>query len=243
MLSKLTNLINIILIFLIFNFAFCSEPELKGEYLNQFQEHKTYVFQTKLASCLNLISHSLKGPDGNIHLHKAIKNTKLDRNQFYEKYTIALITQCINNINQGQLEFLLTGENVDAYDTKNATLLNLIKLNYEITTVQLTEEENEVKKVIDEIMEKNDKSKKKKSFLDSFFDYGTLLKIASCAVPFLLFFCFQSRRMLSPPTKKELDENTKELLDLIKQKGKKSPNYKEPDENNKENKDGKKKTE
>ena len=74
-------------------------------------------------------------------------------------------------------------------------------------------------------------------------DYGTLLKIASCAVPFLLFFCFQSRRMLSPPTKKELDENTKELLDLIKQKGKKSPNYKEPDENNKENKDGKKKTE
>ena len=49
--------------------------------------------------------------------------------------------------------------------------------------------------------------------------------------------------MLSPPTKKELDENTKELLDLIKQKGKKSPNYKEPDEINKENKDGKKKTE
>ena len=243
MLSKLTNLINIIVIFLIFNLAFCSDPKLEGEYLNQFQEHKTYVFQTKLAACLNLISHSLKGPDGNIYLHKAIKNTKLDRNQFYEKYNIALITQCINNINQGQLEFLLTGENVDAYDTKNATLLNLIKLNYEITTVQLTEEENEVKKVIDEIMEKNEKKKKNGSFLDLFLDYGTLLKIASCVIPFLLFFFFQSRRMLSPPTKKELDENTKELLDLIKQKGKKSPNYKETPENNKDNKDGKKKTE
>ena len=241
--SKMTNLINIILIFFIFNLTLCSDPKLEGEYLNQFQEHKTYEFQTKLAACLNLITHSLRGPDGNIYLHKAIKNTKLDRNKFYEKYTIALITQCINNINQGQLEFLLTGENVDAYDTKNATLLNLIKLNYEITTVQLTEEENEVKKVIDEIMEKNDKSKKKKSFIDSFLDYGTLLKIASFAIPFLLFFCFQSRRMLNPPAKKELDENTKELLDLIKQKGKKSPNYKETTEDNKEKKDGKKKTE
>ena len=125
----MTNLINIILIFFIFNLTLCSDPKLEGEYLNQFQEHKTYEFQTKLAACLNLITHSLRGPDGNIYLHKAIKNTKLDRNQFYEKYTIALITQCINNINQGQLEFLLTGENVDAYDTKNATLLNLIKLN------------------------------------------------------------------------------------------------------------------
>ena len=247
MLSKLTNLINIILIFLIFNLSFCSDPELKGEYLNQFQEHKTYVFQTKLAACLNLISHSLKGPDGNIHLHKAIKNTKLDRNQFYEKYTIALITQCINNINQGQLEFLLTGENVDAYDTKNATLLNLIKLNYEITTVQLTEEENEVKKVIDEILAKNDKGKKKKSFL-SFLDTNTLLKIVVGALPLIGFFFFQSRRMVQEQPKKELDDATKEMLELIKQKGKKSPNYKETtNENKKEeedkNKDGKKKTE
>ena len=243
MISKLSNLINIILIFLIFKISFCSDPKLEGEYLTQFQEHQTYVFQTKLASCLNLISHSLKGPNGNIHLHKAIKNTKLDRNKFYEKYTIALITQCINNINQGQLEYILTGENVDAYDTNNATLLNLIKLNYEITTLQLTEEENEVKKVIDEILEKNDKSKKGNSFLSSYLDYNTLLKVASCAIPFLLFFCFQSRRMLKPPEKKELDEHTKELLDLIKQKGKKSPNYKETTDDNKENKDGKKKTE
>lgn len=247
MISKLSKINNILLIFILFNLTICPEPKLQGEYLNQYEEHKTYIFQTKLASCLNLITHSLKGPDGNIYLHRAIKKTKLDRNQFYEKYTIALITQCINNINQGQLEFLLTPENVDAYDTKNETLLNLIKLNYEITSLEFTEEENEVKKVIDEILAKNDKGKKKKSFL-SFLDTNTLLKIVVGALPLIGFFFFQSRRMVQEQPKKELDDATKEMLELIKQKGKKSPNYKETtNENKKEeeekNKDGKEKTE
>jgi hypothetical protein len=251
MISKLSKIKNIILIFVLFNLTVCPDPKLQGEYLNQYEEHKTYIFQTKLASCLNLISHSLKGPDGNIYLHRAIKKTKLDRNKFYEKYTIALITQCINNINQGQLEFLLTPENVDAYDTKNETLVNLIKLNYEITSLELTEEENEVKKVIDEILEKKDSGKKKKSFL-SFLDTNTLLKILAGAIPLLGFFFFQSRRMVQQEPKKELDDATKEMLELIKQKGKKSPNYKEPTDNKKEkeeekeeknNKDGKEKTE
>ena len=237
MISKLSKINNILLIFILFNLTICPEPKLQGEYLNQYEEHKTYIFQTKLASCLNLITHSLKGPDGNIYLHRAIKKTKLDRNQFYEKYTIALITQCINNINQGQLEFLLTPENVDAYDTKNETLLNLIKLNYEITSLEFTEEENEVKKVIDEILAKL-----------SFLDTNTLLKIVVGALPLIGFFFFQSRRMVQEQPKKELDDATKEMLELIKQKGKKSPNYKETtNENKKEeeekNKDGKEKTE
>ena len=54
--------------------------------------------------------------------------------------------------------------------------------------------------------------------------------------------------MVQEQPKKELDDATKEMLELIKQKGKKSPNYKETtNENKKEeedkNKDGKKKTE
>ena len=149
MISKLFNLINILLLFTLINIFICtvseSESRLKGEYLEQYKEHKTYIFQIKLTSCLNLISHSLKGQEGNIYLHQAIKKTKLDRDKFYEKYTIALITQCINNVNDGQLDYLLIPENVDAYDTKHETLQNLIKLNYEITTLELTREENEVK--------------------------------------------------------------------------------------------------
>jgi hypothetical protein len=239
MISKLFNLINILLLFTLINIFICtvseSESKLKGEYLEQYKEHKTYIFQIKLTSCLNLISHSLKGQEGNIYLHQAIKKTKLDRDKFYEKYTIALITQCINNVNDGQLDYLLIPENVDAYDTKNETLQNLIKLNYEITTLELTREENEVKQVIDEIMELNNRGKKRKSIF-GFLDYNTMLKIICGFIPFLLFFGFQSRRMFKEPEKKELDEGTKELLEAIKQRGRKSPNYKEPtEEKDKEN--------
>ena len=165
MISKSINIISIIFLFLLFNITFCGESEsrLKGEYLNQYQEHKTYIFQIKLTSCINLITQSLKGPEGNKYLHKASKETKLNRDKFYEKYIIALITQCINNVNDGQIDYLLIPENVDKYDLTNDTLTNLIKLDYEITTLELTPEEKEVKKVIDEIMEENDKGKKKKS--------------------------------------------------------------------------------
>ena len=240
MFSKTMNIIYIIFFLMLINLSFCSESEqkLKGEYLEQYQEHKTYIFQTKLSSCLSLISASLRGPEGNPYLHQAIKKTKLDRNKFYEKYTIALITQCVNNVEEGQLDYLLIPENVDAYDTKNATLVNLIKLNYEITSLELTPEENEVKKVIDEIMEQNDKGKKKNTSLFSSLNFNTIIKILCSSIPFILFFVFQSKRMVKETPKKEMDEGTKEMLEMIKQRGKNSPNYKEP-EKEKEKKDEK----
>lgn len=243
MITKSISLINTILIFLLFTNCLCSDSEsrLKGEYLKQYQEHKTYIFQTKLASCLNLISTSLQGNEGNKYLHEAIKKTKLNRDKFYEKYTIALITQCINNVNEAQLEYLLTPENVEEYDMNNQTLLNLIKLDYEITTLSLTEEENEVKKVIDEIIKENEKGKKK-SGIFSFLDTNTLIKILCGCVPFILFFIYNSRKMFQTENKKELDEGTKEILEAIKEKGKKSPNYKETDKE-KEDKDKEKKEE
>ena len=140
---------------------------------------------------------------------------------------------CANKNSKSILYYTL--ENVDAYDTKNETLQNLIKLNYEITTLELTREENEVKQVIDEIMELNNRGKKRKSIF-GFLDYNTMLKIICGFIPFLIFFGFQSRRMFKEPEKKELDEGTKELLEAIKQRGRKSPNYKEPtEEKDKEN--------
>ena len=241
-LNMISRSINIIIFFLfaIFAVIFCSESEykLKGEYLNQYQEHKTYIFQLKLASCMSLISHSLKGPEGNKYLHQAIKKTKLNRDKFYEKYNIALITQCINNVNEGQLEYLLVPENVDAYNvTTNSTLLNLVKLEYEITTLDFTPEEREVKKVIDEIIEENEAKKKKKKSLLGFLDYNTLIKILCGSVPLLIFFIYNSRKMFQKPEKKELDEGTKELLEAIKARGKNSPNYKETKEDKEKEKE------
>ena len=250
MYSKLTCFIFIIFLFL-FNNISCSESEskLKGEYLSQYQEHLTYLFQIKLTSCLNLISQSLKGQTGNKYLHAAIRKTKLNRDKFYEKYTIALITQCINNINEGQLDYLLIPENVDAFDMNNQTLLNLIKLDQEITSLEFTPEEKEVKKVIDDILEENNKKKIKKKTFFGFLDSGTLMKILCCAMPLVIFFFCNSRRMFKQPEAKELDSATKEMLELIKERGKKSPNYKETsqekedkDKNKKDDKDKKEKT-
>ena len=250
MYSKLTCFIFIIFSFL-FNNISCSESEskLKGEYLSQYQEHLTYLFQIKLTSCLNLISQSLKGQTGNKYLHAAIRKTKLNRDKFYEKYTIALITQCINNINEGQLDYLLIPENVDAFDMNNQTLLNLIKLEQEITSLEFTPEEKEVKKVIDDILEENNKKKIKKKTFFGFLDSGTLMKILCCAMPLIIFFFCNSRRMFKQPEAKELDSATKEMLELIKERGKKSPNYKETsqekedkEKDKKDNKDKKEKT-
>ena len=120
------------------------ESKLKGEFLHQFQNNKTSIFQVKLVTCLSLISTSIRDPEGNIYLYQAIKKTKLDKDKFYDKYTIALIIKCINNINEGQLEYLLIPENVNNYNLKNETLLNLLKLDYEINTLELTYEENEI---------------------------------------------------------------------------------------------------
>jgi hypothetical protein len=230
MINKIINIFYITLLFLLFNTYNTSDSssKLKGEYLSQYQESQSAEFQIKLVSCLNLILTSLKGPDGNMHLHKALRKTKLDRGKFYDKYIISLTTQCINNIAQGQLEYLLIPEYIDIFNaTNNDTLLNLTKLEYEITSLDLTEEEKEIKKFIDEIMIENaKKSKKKEGFLSSI-DYNTVLKVVCVILPFLIFMITNSMKMMKNPEKKELDEHTKEMLEYIKERGKKSPNYKE----------------
>ena len=223
-------------------YLYDTESKLKGEYLLQLQEHKTTIFQFKLVSCLSLISTSLNNPGGNIHLHEAIKKTKLDREKFFDKYTIALITQCINNINHGQMDYLLIPENVDNYDVQNKTLLNLIKLDYEINTLELTPEENEVSKAIQEVLKNNERNKKEKKSGLLFFDLNTIIKFLLFAIPIGIFLLYNSMRMLKTDHKKEMDEGTKELIELIKERGKNSPNYKEPKDENKnkeEKNDGK----
>lgn len=82
--------------------------------------------------------------------------------------------------------------------------------------------------------QKNDKNKKKKDpskFLS--FDLNTIIKFLSFVIPFLLFFSFNTMRMMKKDNKKEMDESTKELLELIKERGRNSPNYKENNNNDK----------
>ena len=231
---------NIFLFFLLIKISLSSnvESRLNPEFRRQFQEHQTSIFQFKMISCLSLISTSIKNPEGNIYLHQAIKKTKLDREKFYDKYTIALITQCINNIDEGQIDYLLIPENVDNYDLKNKTLQNLLKLDYEITTLELTEEENEISKAINEIVEKKENKNKSPGVL--FFSLNSLIKFVCAAIPFGLFLLYNTMRMMKKDHKKEMDEGTKELLEMIKARGKNSPNYKETTNEDKNKNDNEK---
>ena len=224
-----SKLINLFFIFLLINISYASneESKLTGEYYHQYQEHKTSLFQLKLISCLSLISNSIKSREGNIYLHQAIKKTKLNREKFYDKYTIALITQCINNINEGQMDYLLIPENVDNYDLNNKTLLNLLKLDYEINSLELTYEENEISKALEEVVQKSEKNRKNKNSGFLSFDLNTIIKFASFLLPFGFILLFNNMRMMKKDQKKEMDESTKELLEMIKARGKNSPNYKE----------------
>ena len=243
MFFKYNFISNIFLLFLLIKALYSSDAEYKlnGDYYHQYQEHKTSIFQMKLISCLSLISTSIRSIEGNIYLHKAIKNTKLNRDKFYDKYTIALITQCINNINEGQMDYILIPENVDNYDINNKTLLNLLKLDYEINTLELTDEENEISKAINEVLEKKNQNKNDKNY-GFFSNLNNIIKLISMAIPFALFLLYNSYRTLQKDHKKEMDEGTKELLEMIKARGKNSPNYKETtnEDKNKEEKNNEK---
>ena len=134
------------------------------------------------------------------------------------------------------MEYLLIPENVDNYNVNNQTLQNLLKIDYEINTLELTYEENEIFKALEEVLEKNDKNKNiKKS--NSIIDVNTIIKFISFAVPFGLFLLYNSMRMLKKEHKKEMDEGTKELLELIKERGKNSPHYNENTKDDKKRKD------
>ena len=54
------------------------------------------------------------------------------------------------------MDYILIPEYVDNYDINNKILLNLLKLDYEINTLELIDEENEISKAINEVV-KNEK--------------------------------------------------------------------------------------
>ena len=125
------------------------------------------------------------------------------------------------------MDYLLIPENVDNYDLNNKTLLNLLKLDYEINSLELTYEENEISKALEEVVQKSEKNRKNKNSGFLSFDLNTIIKFASFLLPFGFILLFNNMRMMKKDQKKEMDESTKELLEMIKARGKNSPNYKE----------------
>lgn len=186
------------------------------------EEIKTTNFQIRVTACLSLIQSSLQSSEGNKYLIKAISKTKMDREKFYDKYTIALIYQCVNKIKQNQIEYILTPENVENHEYSNETVIDLLKLDYEIKTVELSEEEN---LLLNELNSQFTQKPKKDG--DSFWS-GNMKKILFFVIPMIALFLFNNYRNLNrTPEKKKNDPATEELVNAIKARGKKSPNYKE----------------
>ena len=190
----------------LFSFLFyinCNNDEDLKSIINEYESNTS---QLKLISCLNLVHSFLSQRDGDQKLKKMIKNTNFPHNQLFKKFITLSIKKCTDNINSNQINYLLTMENTDNYNTLNSSITNLIKSNEEIKSVELTKEEEYIynkisKNIID--YENKSRNKKNKGFFQEYktIIITTLLIIIGC----ILFYL----RYLKNPIKEVKKDNNK----------------------------------
>ena len=156
----MTNLeINILSFFLFIAYILCNYEDLTSV----INEYESNLVQLKLISCSNLVQSFLSQRDGDQKLKKLIKKSNFPHDKLYIKFITSSIKKCSDKINSNQINYLLTPENTDNYNTLNSSITNLIKFNEEINNVELTkEEENIYDKISKRIFDQENKSKKKK---------------------------------------------------------------------------------
>ena len=139
----------------------CNNDEDLKSIINEYESSTS---QLKLISCLNLVHSFLSQRDGDQKLKKMIKNTNFPHNQLFKKFITLSIKKCTDNIKSNQINYLLTMENTDNYNTLNSSITNLIKSNEEIKSVELTKEEEYIyNKISKNIIDYENKSKNKKN--------------------------------------------------------------------------------
>ena len=127
------------------------------------QEYESNISQLKLISCFNLIHSFLSQRDGDQRLKKFIKSSKISHDKLFIKFLTSSIKHCSDKINSDQMNYLLTQENIDNYNTLNSSITNLIKLNKEINNADLTEEEEFIyNKISKKLFSQEIKNKKNK---------------------------------------------------------------------------------
>ena len=163
----------------------CNNDEELNSIINEYEVNTS---QLNLISCMNLIHSFLAQRDGDQKLKKMIKNSKFDHDNFFKKYVTLSIKQCSDNINSNQINYLLTPEHSDNYNTLNSSITNLIKINDEIKDVELTSEEqiiyDRISKKIFEQQTKT-KNKKKKSLYE---EYKTIIIAVFIIIGSILFY-------------------------------------------------------
>jgi len=223
-----------IFIFLLLIFIIKSNDELPKNLKYYLYNYERSLHQTKIVACMNLVEYSLVNNKNN-DLYNSIKFTNFDKEKFYYKFLMGMIVKCINNINENLIDYLISPENLNNYDlNNNKTLNDLIKINTDFNSITLTEEEE---LIYDEIQENVKQIEENKKNYENDYDYVVkVVKIVFIfiliAVSLLISQYYMNRK------KPELDDATKEMIEMIKQKGKKSPKYNE--NINKDNKKDKK---
>ena len=196
--SKIRIIILSLLFFIIY--INCNNNEELDSIINEYEINTS---QLKLISCLNLVHSFLAQRDGDQKLKKMIQNSKLPHDKLFKKYITLSIKKCSDNINSNQINYLLTPEHSDNYNTLNSSITNLIKINEDIKEVELTSEEQIIyDKISKKIFELENKPKKKKNkgFYQEYkiFIYTILIIIGS-----ILFY----RKYLKKEEKKDKKES------------------------------------
>ena len=220
-----------IIFFIMIIFVIKSNDELSKNVKYYLYNYEKSLHQTKMVACMNLVEYSVAN-NKNKNLYDAIKITNFNKEKFYYKFLIGMITKCINNINDNLIDYLISPENLNNYDLNNKTLSDLIEIKGDFNTITLTEEEELIYDEIQDNLKETEENKK--DVLGS-----GLSKLIKVVIIFLIIIIsLLGTQFFMNRKKTEIDDATKEMIEMIKQRGKKSPKYNE--NINKDNKNDKK---
>ena len=220
-----------IIFFIMIIFVIKSNDELSKNVKYYLYNYEKSLHQTKMVACMNLVEYSVAN-NKNKNLYDAIKITNFNKEKFYYKFLIGMITKCINNINDNLIDYLISPENLNNYDLNNKTLSDLIEIKGDFNTITLTEEEELIYDEIQDNLKETEENKK--DVLGS-----GLSKLIKVVIIFLIIIIsILGTQFFMNRKKPEIDDATKEMIEMIKQRGKKSPKYNE--NINKDNKNDKK---
>ena len=215
--------VNIIIIFICLIETLICDIILDKELDPYYVSYETAMHEVKMVSCLNLIEHALKQDGGIKDLTLTMQTTKLNKDKLYTKYIMEMLAKCIKKINKEQIDYLISPENVDNYDLKKEEISNLIQIEGDnIPSLLFTYEQDDLIKEINKNIEKTEKNKKEPGLIEKYIWY-----ILGVIMLFTFILTSSFCKDMLQKKKKEKDLATEELVNFIKEKGKKAQEVRE----------------
>ena len=202
-------------------FFFLINCDTTNDELNSIiNEYESNIFQAKLISCMNLLHSFLSQRDGDQKLKSYIKSSSFPHDKLYIKYIASSIKKCSDIINNNQISYLLTQENMDNYNTLNSSITNLIRFEG-IKNIELTKEEQNIYDKISKKFSDFTPSKTTKKKKIGFYEENKIWIITGWIILGSILFYLRYLRKGEPTIKKKniINEKNKKTN---KRKGKKN---------------------